>query len=253
MAEQGKVGPVRFHHLEAIGRSAAHGKWALDGHEDDDTYPMEGGKAFHGVVLKGERVLCFDTPRRGKAFDQFAAENPGAHILTPAVYDKTMRMAEAVLTHSGAAQLLEGVREQTLLFKYLGLDCQSTPDVRGTTFVTELKSTRDASEFGFQRQIDRMHYHAQMAFQREAVLACGPGPQPDAYIVAVESTEPHVVTLCRLSPRTIEYGARLVRLWAERLVGCLASGAWPGYVQGVIDVDFGAPEENELQWGEGVG
>ena len=61
--------PVRFHNLQAVGRSAAHGKWSLEGNDDDPTYPMEGGKAFHGVVLKGERVLCFDTPRRGKAFE----------------------------------------------------------------------------------------------------------------------------------------------------------------------------------------
>ena len=239
---------VRFHNLKAVGRSAAHGKWSLDGNEEEDTYSMEGGRALHGIVLKSQRVLCYDTPRKGKAFDQFAAENPDAHILSPAVYDKTMRMAEAVLTHRGAAQLLEGVREHTLLFRYLDLDCQSTPDVRGAGFNTELKSTKDASVFGFRKEIEKRHYHAQMAFQREAVVASGLGPQPDAYVVAVESTEPHVVTLFRLSTQTIEYGARLVRLWAERLVGCMADGTWPGYAQSIVDVDFGVPEDVALDF-----
>lgn len=240
--------PVRFHNLKAVGRSAAHGKWSLDGNEDDDTYSMEGGRALHGIVLKGQRVLCYDTPRKGKAFDQFAAENPEAHILSPAVYDKTMRMAEAVLTHPAAAQLLEGVREHTLLFKYMGLDCRSTPDVRGAGFNTELKSTKDASVVGFKKEIEKRYYHGQMAFQRQAVIASGLGPQPDAYIVAVESTEPHVVTLFRLSAQTIEYGARLVRLWSERLVGCMAAAAWPGYAQSIVDVDFGLAEEVALNF-----
>jgi hypothetical protein len=242
------AGPVRFHHLRAVGRSAAHGKWSLEGNEEDETYPMEGGRALHGYVLCGEKVLCFDTPRRGKAWEQFEAENPGAYILSPAIYDKTMRMAEAIARHPGARDLLEGVREQSILFDYLGLRCQSTPDVRGPRRIVELKTTKDSSIFGFRRQIERRHYHCQMAFQAEAVVASKLGPQPDAFVVAVESAEPHVVTLFRLTPGTIDYGSRLVRLWAERLVACMAAGIWPGYAQSVVDVELGEPEEVELSF-----
>jgi hypothetical protein len=238
-----EIGPIRFHHVRACGRSAAHAEWALQGGEDDDTYAMEGGRALHGLLLKDERVLCFDSQRRGKAWEAFEAENPGAHILSPKGYEKTMGMADAVASHRDARQLLEGIREQTLLFDFLGQRCQSTPDVRTRDRLVELKSTNDASLWGFRRQIEHRHYHAQMAFQREAVVTLGHG-QPDAYIVAVESTEPHVVTLFRLSTRTIEYGARLVRLWMERLVGCIAAGTWPGYSQTIVDVDFGPPGED---------
>ena len=241
-------GLVRFHHLRAVGRSAAHGLWSLEGGEEDETYSMEKGLALHGYVLRGERVLCFDTPRRGKAWEQFAAENPGAHILSPAVYDETMRMADAIQRHAGARELLDGVREQPILFDYLGMRCQSTPDVRGPRRIVELKSTKDASIFGFRREIERRHYHGQMAFQSQAVVSSGLGPQPDAFIVAVESNEPHVVTLFRLTPGTIDYGARLVRLWGERMVACMAAGIWPGYAQSVVDVDLGVPEDVELNF-----
>jgi hypothetical protein len=237
-----KLGPVRFSHVEACGRSAAHAQWALEGGEPDETYPMEGGGALHGLLLKGDKVLCFDTPRRGKAWEAFEAENPGAHILSPAVYDRTMRMAESVRANRDACELLEGVREQTLLFRFLGVDCQSTPDVRAPRRIVELKSTKDASVWGFPREIDRRHYHAQMAFQRTAVVASGLGQPDDAFIVAVESTEPHVVTLFRLTPGTMDMGDRLVRLWMERLVGCMHSGAWPGYSQAVVNVDLGGED-----------
>lgn len=243
-----KVGPVRFSHLLAAARSGAHAQWALEGGEDDETYPMEGGAALHGLLLKNDRVLCFDTPRRGKAWEQFEAENPGAHILSPAVYDRTMKMAEAVMTNQDARDLLEGIREQTLLFRWLGVDCRSTPDVRTPRRLVELKSTKDASVYGFQREIERRHYQAQMAFQREAVVASNLGRPDDAFIVAVESTEPHVVTLFRLTPGTLDFGARLVRLWMERLVGCLRSGAWPGYSQAIVDVDLGEREDVELDF-----
>jgi PDDEXK-like uncharacterized protein DUF3799 len=243
------VTPVRFHHLLAAARSGAHAQWALEGGEDDETYPMEGGAALHGLLLQGAKVLCFDTPRRGKAWDAFAAENPGAHILSPAVYDRTMRMAEAVHANRDACDLLEGIREQTLLFRFLGVDCRSTPDVRTPRRLVELKSTKDASVYGFPREIERRHYHAQMAFQREAVVASNLGQPDDAFIVAVESTEPHVVTLFRLTPGTMDWGARLVRLWMERLVGCMRSGAWPGYSQVVVNVELGQREDVELDFG----
>lgn len=242
-----KLGPVRFHHVQACGRSPAHAQWALDGGEQDETYPMEGGSALHGLLLKGDKVLCFDTPRRGKAWEQFESENPGAHILSPAVYDRTLRMAESVRANRDACDLLEGIREQTLLFKFIGVDCQSTPDVRAPRRIVELKSTKDASTWGFQREIDRRHYHAQMAFQRQAVIASKFGQPDDAFIVAVESTEPHVVTLFRLTPGTMDFGERLVRLWMERLKGCIESGAWPGYSQAIVDVNL-APEDTGLNY-----
>jgi hypothetical protein len=240
--------PVRFHHLLAAARSGAHAQWSLEGGEQDETYAMEGGAALHGLLLKGDRVLCFDTARRGRAWEQFAIDNPGAHILSPAVYDRVQRMAESVHRHPEACELLEGIREQTLLFRFLGLECRSTPDVRTPRRLVELKTTRDASPWGFARDIERRHYHAQMAFQRAAVMASGLGQPDDAYIVAVESTEPHVVTLFRLTPATLDMGDRLVRLWMERLAGCVRSGAWPGYSQAVVDVDLGQREDVELDF-----
>jgi hypothetical protein len=240
--------PVRFHNLMQFGRSAAHGKWSLDGGEQDETTPMESGSALHGCLLKGERVLCFDTPRRGKAFDQFASENAGAHILTPAVYDKTMRMIEAVHAHPRAMEMLEGIREETLLFKFLGRECRSTPDVRKPERVVELKSARSSEPNEFQREVLRRHYHGQMAFQMEAVVASGLGLPADAFIVAVESTEPHPVTVFHLSPRMLDYGARLVRLWMERLKACEAAGVFPAYCEAIVEIDVPVGDQ-ELDYG----
>lgn len=242
------MNPVRFSHLLAAARSGAHAQWALEGGEEDETYAMEGGGALHGLLLKGDKVLCFDTPRRGKAWAQFEAENPGSHILSPAVYDRTMRMAESVRANRDACDLLEGICEQTLHFTFLGMDCRSTPDVRAPRRLVELKTTRDANPEWFRYEIGRRAYHAQMSFQRTAVVASGLGQPDDHFIVAVESTEPHVVTLFRLTPGTMDLGDRLVRLWAERLVGCMRSGSWPPYAQSVVDVDLGQQQEVELDF-----
>lgn len=245
---------IRFRHLVATGLSAQHGKFSIDGGEEEPTYGMQRGSGTHAILFGTRPVLAYPgAVRRGKEWEAFQAEHAGALILTGKDFAKAEAMAEAVRANSLAMEVLfddEAVHEQTVFWKMLGRSCAGTPDVRAPGYVAELKTSVSAQPERFRWQVLRMHYHAALAWYMQGVALSGLGQPQAAYIVAVESSPPHPVTVHRLTPRTLDIGARLVRLWFERLVGCEASGEWPGYAQSILELDLGDEEDVPLIFGE---
>ncbi len=118
----------------------------------------------------------------------------------------------------------------------------------GTSFVTELKTCAVGQPDRFAYNALKYGYHAQIAFYMEACRSAGLCDPTDAYIVAVESSAPYVVTTLKLTERAIEHGARLYRIWFERLLSCEKANEWPGYCQSIVALD--APEDDvELIFG----
>lgn len=244
--------PVRFSHLRAFGRSAMHGHHARL-NEMAQTTAMQRGTAVHALLF-GNRQVCGypGATRRGKEYDAFVAEHPDTEILTMAEFDKARRMADAVRQCELAQPVLQGVAEETLLFRWNGLDCRATPDIRGTNFITELKTSATADPVRFTWQALKMQYHAQMRMQQ---LACSisnypdsfPPPQ-DCYIVCVESADPFPVTVFRIEEKALEMGEKLLVLWSERLKNCEASNTFPPYVSCIVPLDV--PDEMALEFGD---
>jgi hypothetical protein len=241
--------PVRFSNLKLMALSPAHYRAAAD----KETYAMERGRALHSLVLGGPRVIPYPgKTRQGKDWAAFQAANDDAQILTSGEYAKARGMADAVRANRHAMDLLEGQHEVEIDWHYLGRRCQSHIDVigGGGRWVTELKSTVSSNPDRFAWQAQRMAYFGQLAFYMEALQQTNRSVPEDAYVVAVEAVPPFVVTVMRLTDKALEQGRKCMRLWMERLLGCEATGEWPGYVQGVVALD--APEaELELDFGGG--
>lgn len=233
------MNPVRFSHLKAYGRSAAHGLYART-HESDPNYAMQRGTAVHALIF-GNRNVCGypGRQRRGKEYEEFAAEHADYEILTLAEYDKARRMADAVLSSKVASPYIRGVTEETILFRWNGLDCRATPDVRGPDYLTELKTSASSDPERFPYHALRMGYHAQMRMQQYAT-----GLLPECFIVCVEAEEPHPVTVFRLEERALDMGGRLLVLWAERLKSCESSNYYPPYSECVMPLDV--PEDDAV-------
>jgi hypothetical protein len=240
--------PVRFSHLRAYGRSAAHGKHARLAHKDAESYAIERGSAVHAIIF-GTKPVCGypGATRRGKEFDKFVADHPNHEILTMAEYDKAQRMVEAVRSCKIAEPLLKGIHEETLLFRWMGLECRATPDNRGTDFLTELKTSASAEPNKFLWHARRMHYHAQMRFQGYACEKHGQRIK-DHWIVCVESEAPHPVTVFHVEPEALEEGDKLLTLWAERLKASEAAGQFPGYIDCAVPLVW--PKDIEYEWEE---
>jgi hypothetical protein len=205
---------------------------------------MERGTVVHALIFGNKKVCGYPGPvRRGKEYDKFVAEHPDQEILTMAEFDKARRMADAVMAHTLAWPLLQGVREETLLFKWNGMQCRSTPDVRGAEFITELKSAPSADPERFPWHSRRMHYHVQMRFESLAVKAKFRAAHQDCYVVVVEHEAPHAVQVFRVEERALEIGERQLMLWSERLKVSEASGLFPPYTTLIAPLDL--PEDEE--------
>lgn len=240
--------PVRFSHLRAYGRSPMHGQHARTVDETDETYAMERGTAVHALLFGTAKVCGYPgAQRRGKEYDAFAAAHPGYEILTMAEYDKVRRMADAVRDCKLAEPMLLGVHEETLLFKWMGLDCRSTPDVRGVDYVTELKCSASSDPSRFVWHARRMHYHGQLRFEE---FGCEQHNVKirDHWIVCVEDKPPHPVTVFHLEPEAREEGEKLLILWAERLRACEAAAHYPPYVECPVPLVW--PKDIEYEFGE---
>lgn len=242
---------VRFHHLKQLGRAPALGLFAMRGGqeeapEDDDgedSEAMAKGTTIHAIVFGTSPVVASPMPRndKHKAYQEFKAQHPGAIIETQSGYDKAHRVADAIRSHKDVAPLLDGaVCEDTLYFEHMGVKCRATPDARGPSWVADLKTTRSAAPWEFERDAERRCYHAQVAMQRMAVIeACG--YPPECYIIAAEKTPPYLITVKRLTPATLAKGCELIDEWMEKLIECRRTGEWPSYTTGVTDWDI--PEQ----------
>lgn len=245
------VAPVRFSHLRAYGRSAAHGLYART-HERKPTAAMELGTAVHAMMFGTQKVDWYDGVRRGKTYDEFcAAVEPGTLVLTLNDYFRARRMVDALKSSSAAVFALTGTAEETLHFRWMGRDCRATPDVRGDGFVTDLKTTTSADPNRFRWHALKMAYHAQLRMQQIGCELAGHGRVAYAYIVAVEVDPPHAVTVFDLTARALEEGDKLLTLWMERLCASEGARSWPGYCESVVPLDVA--DDLDLDFGDDNG
>lgn len=247
--------PIRFSALKRMARSPMHYAYGME-REQSPTSAMMKGSAVHSIIASNKRVIAYaeGKQRRGAEYEAFKAQNPDALILTSKEYDTSAGMVEAVRNHSEAMELLTGAGshiEETILFDYCGRAARSTPDTwkisAGRGHVVELKTTQTSEPDMLMRHCARLHYHAQLAFHAEALKTAHGAHTVDAYLVAVEATAPHPVTILCLSATTLDIGARCVRLWFERLLECERSNVWPPYVQS--PVEWNIEEDPELTFG----
>lgn len=243
--------PVHFSQLKHMAQSPAHyyqavnGGWASTGAQIF-------GRGAHAMILDQPYAVFDGKVRRGKEWEAFKEENHGVPWLSRREADQCKALADAVADHREASRLIFGgnaVREQKVGWMQLGRECAGTPDVRNTSYIVDLKTTKSSHPERFMRDATWRSYHAQLAWYLDGVALSGLGKPTEAYVVAVESTPPHTVTVFRLTERAIDQGRRLCRIWLERVIGCERDGYWPGYCESVVDFDVDGPLE--LEFGDG--
>lgn len=211
------------------------------------------GRAFHTYILEHESfareyVVAPSTNRRKKngraEWAEFAIENIGKTILPEEDMTLIQEMYIAVHKHPTAMELLnQGEREQTIIWQdeETGLWCKCRPDqmplFAGT--LADLKSTADASEQGFRRQVLAHGYYRQDAMYREGI-ACVTGKIFDAFaFIAVEKKKPFRVAVYTLDLDFQQLGYdefhQLLRLEKQ----CRETGVWHNFNNdGVVELYY---------------
>jgi hypothetical protein len=239
--------PLRFSRLRRMAKSAAH----FAAYQDEDTASLRKGRALHSLLLGDARdeVVAVCPPGmkrdlRHKAYQEWLKGHEGAEILTEAEAASVRGMRQSIERHPRALELLEGVREHTEYWTWLGRACRGTPDVVSSRYLVELKTCRSSDPRQFPFEARRYHYHGQLAWYLNGLsIVRGAARIPsEICIVAIESTVPYPVTVFRVTDELLEQGERSLRLWMERLAVCEQSGVWPAYAES--DVELGVYEND---------
>lgn len=231
--------PLRFSQLKRMNQSPAHYAAAVD----PSSSAIDIGSAADTLILGGaQRVIPYTASpqRRGKVWDQFKADNPDALILTPKEYRAAEGMARAVSKSPDAMRFLNGAIRELCVWTIQGRSCRGTPDVwnEGAGFITDLKTGETSDPRRFPWKVRSFAYHAQLAWYQDGLELAGYDRPRRCYIVAVEQSPPHVVTVYVLTEHILDLGRRLCRLWFEQVRICEQSGHWPGYSQSVVELDL---------------
>lgn len=254
--------PARFHHLKEMARSPAHCLASFGSKYSADSLAMRIGSGTHAMLF-GQPFAVFTGKQRRKGtekkpseWDLFSAQHAGKVIMNAREHAQAQAICAAIKSHEIASRLLFApgvVHEETITFEQNGRTRRSTPDARGPFHLAELKSTRNAEAKAFCRDARYRFYHAQIADQSAAIEALTGKRPKEVYVIAVEQTWPHVVTVFQALDRALELGRNLCRDWLDRLLLAEETGLWPGYAEQVVPLeiweDFGDDEEvDDDEW-----
>lgn len=217
-------------------------------------------------LAAGRELLVYPGERRGKAWKDFVEAHPDARIFTQREHDDAAAhvamlekgrvyapddfvtwkeladaepIARAVQADPLAMEYLAGQHQVVITWEMMGVRCATRGvDCIGDGWASDLKCSMTTQPDRFEWHARRMLWHAQLAFYAEGCRQNGIDTSKGLFIVGVEATAPHPVTVLRLTPRAVEEGEKSIHLWLEQLRGCEESDAWPGYVQSVVDFDI---------------
>lgn len=236
--------------LGALKKCPAKFKWLLD-NSRPDTDALSVGRAIHTAVLEpdnfNDEFFCLPeldrrTTKGKEAYAEIVASNPGKTILKPEAFNTAIDVALAVRTNPHCAALLKKTEKEITLdwedseTKTL---CKARVDAwdKKRGIVIDIKTTQDASRFGFPRKLHAYGYHRQAAWYLDALRHNGEVATHFVFI-AVEKEPPYAIGIYRLTDEAIRLSRQeneaLLRTYAE----CMKTNDWPGYTNGIEDISL---------------
>lgn len=216
---------------------------------NDRTEALRLGAAIHAMITETGKVTLYPGRRAGKSWKAFEAEAAASgfvEILNEREWNMVEGVVRAIRGHDEAMRLLfDGTLvEKRIDWEFIGKACRATPDARvPRKYIADLKTAVSSEPEKFARQARQLFYHAQADLYAEAMERTGEGRPEDSFIIAVEKTRPYPVTIFRFTTELLDLGARMNRIWIERLKNCEASNVWPEYAPPPAVIDLGLPEE----------
>jgi exodeoxyribonuclease VIII len=187
--------------------------FVLDENETVETDNMRLGGAFHTLVLEPElfEKMYHITPkirRTGDAWKKVQEVAATKLILWEADYQMLLDMSVSIHEHAYAARLLENTENEASMFwetavKNKLIKCRGRIDaikkLDGKIALIDLKSTADASEDAFTRQLFKLKYYMQASYYMDGYETLT-GEKPGFFVfIAVETKAPYLCGVYVLS------------------------------------------------------
>lgn len=207
-------------------------------------------------LRKDDETPMYKVPKATKLYrDQRNAwmdANADKSVVTRDEYDQIVRMGRALRDHGSARQLFSrnGADECTVVWsdEDTGARCKGRFDSMiedEWPTIPDLKSTMDASPWGFSGDCAKWGYHIRGAFYIDGVAAFTSAP--NLVFAAVEKDRPHAVGVYQLGERSIAVGRRIYKQLLKGYVKAQETGEWPAYSDQVEEL-----EVPKWAWREGV-
>ena len=235
--------PARFHHAQS--HPQPH-KDAFD--LGTATHTKVLGTGARAVTYPPEHLTDSGNVSTKKATVEWleAQRSNGLIVLTATDLAKVDAMAEAVLAHEEARQILETIagREVSIFTEVDGVPMRARFDIYDGSKAADLKSARDASPKGFNRAVGTYGYHIQDRWYMEAHIAVTGSELETFKFIVVESVAPYLVGVYDLDWMWEDIAKERTVRARELYRQCTDSNTWPGYQSGTLTPPTWAVYEN---------
>lgn len=226
--------------LDLIHRSPAHFRWAQE-NKRPETDAMVKGSLVHLLALEPDK---FDDEyvqmptdikvKRGKAWDEFSAQNQDKIILSATQLSDAKLIAETVMANPVAASIIEQAVaiEESVFAEDMktGVMCKCRPDIRIDGALYDLKTSRNAAAGSFAASVRSFRYHVQSAYYTDLCNLHDLDIERFGFIVVDTDWMPYQCTVFHsLETEAVELGRAEYRENLDRYSECLETNDWPGY------------------------
>ena len=136
----------------------------------------------------------------------------------------------------------DGMSEVTYVWEWDGVPCKARVDYIANRrpqgmLLIDLKTASSSSPAAFQRAMLRDGHHLRAAWYLDGYAHSVATDDKVSYrYVVVGKDEPHIVSEFAIGPRSLEWGRRLYRRAMGLFRQCQATGGWPGYRGGPLEL-----------------
>jgi hypothetical protein len=184
----------------------------------------------------GESSRAKTTKYVKRRIDEFQEANAGKEIVPLPWFESSLAIVREIAANRDAYECFsgDGRAELSIVWEEAGLLCKARLDMvnQTTKRLTDLKSTTSIDKFP--AAIANYGYHRQLVHYHKGWLALT-GESLDVWIVAVESSSPHIVQAAPLSIDAFGAGSNERRELFAELLRCRRADDWPA-------------KENPKQW-----
>lgn len=222
---------------------------AFGGVKRGPTKALDAGSLIHTLLLdagKDVEIIKADDYRTNAAKASRDAARAAKRIpVLEKDYDSATVAADALRSKFASLEIgLTGVSEITAMWTETAsngakVQCRGMMDHLVAPRIYDVKSIRSASPDTCRRHIEEYGYDIQRAAYVSAVEHIVPdfAGRVEFIFVFCELEPPYDVTPIRLSGAFRELGERRWKRAVDIWERCLRTGVWPGYVDGIIEVD----------------
>jgi hypothetical protein len=200
---------------------------AMTGGYSDPTPAMRLGSLTHLMVLEPERaeaeIVTFDGTRRGKAWDEFAAQYDPENIVKPDELDVLRRMRDAVYANAFAVSLINTSKHE-VSSRWEGSygEAKARLDMLGDSWFADLKTTTSVEPAAFGKQFFSLGYDLQYGWYSI------PAQTDDCITIALRNKPAYDCVVYDTPRDVVRKGREEAIEIAMRYRECCEDGEWPG-------------------------